>query len=124
MFVQHVLFQRSLALMTWTSCPKNLARQVGAASFTHGCVHLPIQSRPISCVCNRTSDNVTVSASAALRCIHGTAQQSDERDCHTNEGLDPCDVDFVWVRTVLGTDQDIVHAIVQVRCEILPVVGG
>ena len=104
----------------WTT-----ASQVEAVSFAGESVHIQIHSlaHSQSCVTER-SGTVRVSASVARRRTDSAGRRSDELNIHANDGLDVCGVDFVLVRTVLvGTGLDVVHAIAQVHCEILPNLG-
>ena len=58
-------------------------------------------------------------------CLRFQCTTSGRQSCNaSNEGFDHCGVDLVTVRAVLkGTDLNVVNAVAQVRCEILPTFG-
>ena len=101
------------------------ARQVEAASFTDGCVHLQIHSLTHFRTCvTKVSGTGMVSASSARRYTDRAAPRLDERNIHANEGFAHCGADLVLVRTVLeGADLNFVNAIADVHWEILPSLG-
>ena len=81
-------------------------------------------SRPMSNLCNGRSCSGCVSAASARRHADRTTRRANERDIHAKDGFDHCGVDLVSVRTVLeGTELNVVNAITQVHCEILPILG-